>query len=156
MNLQQFSDSGMLFEYYRVRLHHVAPLSGPMAGGTELIVSGEGFQPASYKGMWCWFAEAQRTEATYESSVEVRCKSPSSGLAKVVDVKIQVDEAFLEGAVQYTYVQAGVVRTIEPLNGPRMGGTAVTIQGENLVMSITTACRFGNACLLYTSPSPRD
>jgi hypothetical protein len=99
MNLQQFSDSGMLFEYYRVRLHHVAPLSGPMAGGTELIVSGEGFQPASYKGMWCWFAEAQRTEATYESSVEVRCKSPSSGLAKVVDVKIQVDEAFLEGAV---------------------------------------------------------
>ena len=39
LNAQQFTTSGVAFEYYEpVRVSHVVPITGPLGGGTELTV----------------------------------------------------------------------------------------------------------------------
>ena len=111
--------------------------------------------------------------------VEVVCVSPPHA-AGVVTVEVSASEGgFSTSKVEFAYQPAAVVFSVQPATGPSAGVGVVSVVGDHLLGD--ALCGFGSsepssahvvssalvkcepparapsiACLLYTSPSPRD
>ena len=80
LNAQQFTTSGVKFEYYAlVRVSHAVPIAGPPGGGTQLTVHGEGFS----RGLTGWYrcqyggGAGAVVEASLVSDSVLRCETPA-------------------------------------------------------------------------------
>ena len=155
LNAQQFTTSGVKFEYYAlVRVSHAVPIAGPPGGGTQLTVHGEGFS----RGLTGWYrcqyggGAGAVVEASLVSDSVLRCETPASGCgvecAQAVEVSLN-SESYSTDGVLYTYHTASV-QSLSVASGPVLGGTVLTVRGGGFLDAarVHTLCRFGRASVV--------
>jgi hypothetical protein len=107
----------------------VRPTSGPMAGGTTVVITGTDFTSASQVA----FGTVNATSYTVDSPTQITATSPSQ-VAGDVDVTVTTPSGVspINDAHQFSYLAAApAVTSISPTSGATSGGTAVTITGTN-------------------------
>ncbi len=103
----------------------IAPVSGPIAGGTMVTITGTGFaSPATVQ-----FGAVAATSITVVNATTITAVSPAVAAPATVDVTVTVASVQSTPVVadQFTYVPT--VTHISPSSGPIAGGTTVTITG---------------------------
>ncbi|HWD55716.1 MAG TPA: choice-of-anchor P family protein [Acidimicrobiales bacterium] len=129
----------------------INPTAGPVAGGTTVTITGNGFTTATA----VHFGTAAATSFLVNSDTSITAVSPASPLAPPgtgpVDVTVTTPLGTSPAVVQdeFTYELAPTIASVNgivPNEGPEAGGTPVTITGTNFVaLDGTTAVHFGTA-----------
>jgi len=118
----------------------ISPASGPVAGGTIVIVTGTGFTGATS----LMFGTTAATTFTVDSDTRINATSPAS-VVGTVDVTVTTPQgtSAASTADQFTYVpsDAPAITAISPASGPVAGGTIVTINGTRFTGA--TGIHFG-------------
>ncbi len=109
----------------------VAPSRGPVAGGTDVTLTGAGFVGASA----VQFGGNPATDLVVASDTQITCKTPAHA-AGDVDAVVVTPGGHLTLPDAFAY---SAVTEITPAFGPVAGGTAVTIRGSGFVdpMAVT-------------------
>jgi hypothetical protein len=146
-DLDLYTDDGVLFMYQEaLGVTRVTPLSGPVEGGTVVLVDGSAFANASGALLLCRFGDAT-APAVLVSSSRVRCVSPpaAAGQTGTVGVDVAVNGVdFTDAAVQFTYQGMPQLLSVRPERGQAQGGTRVTVTGTGFDDSLgKLSCRFG-------------
>ncbi len=120
-------------------ISNISPSSGPIAGGTTVIITGTNLMGASAVK----FGSTNAASFIVDSATQITATSPA-GTAGTVDITVTTaGGTSTTGANdQFTYVEAPTVNIISPSAGPTTGGTAVIITGTNL--GGATSVRFGS------------
>ena len=123
----------MLFEYQAdAHVAELAPSKGPSAGGAFVNITGAGFshRSALLSYLYARF-NLTKVPVVWVSSREVHCVAPehASGLA-LVELTLN-DQQYTSDGVHFEY-QDAVMHSIEPPNGPVLGGTSVAVRGSNI------------------------
>jgi hypothetical protein len=118
----------------------VSPTSGPVAGGSTVVISGSGFSGASAVA----FGTTAATAFTVNSATQITATAPAEG-AGTVDVIVTTagGPSSPVAGDHYTFVAAPTVTGVSPATGTTAGGTSVVITGTNLTGA--TAVKFGTA-----------
>lgn len=134
-----------------VRITHLSPSSGPIRGGTKIIIHALSIDFTI--PMFCSI-EGTIVVAEILSRKTVGCFAPSSKLPGVVDLKLvhQTSGTIISipqqtNSTAFTYYDEPAIFKYSPVKGSLRGGDAVTIQGNWVLSraeSETCACRFGN------------
>ncbi|MEZ4524409.1 MAG: IPT/TIG domain-containing protein [Desulfobacterales bacterium] len=116
----------------------VSPANGPLAGATEVTVTGKNFAD----GAIVKFGDNAATNVVVVSDTEIVCRTPAgSGTVAVTvtvgDKSASKADAFVYGTMPVT------VTTVDPASGTTAGGTSVTITGTNFAYGATV--KFGSA-----------
>jgi IPT/TIG domain len=112
----------------------VAPASGPIAGGTTVVISGSGFTEATT----VQFGQVDAPGIQVDKDTLITVVSPA-GASGVVDVTV-ITPSFTSAtgpADQFTYEPIPAVTTVTPNSGPLAGGTSVTITGTGFTSATT-------------------
>ncbi|MGO9558160.1 MAG: beta strand repeat-containing protein [Acidimicrobiales bacterium] len=128
----------------------VFPPAGPLAGGTQVYISGTGFTPSTTVE----FGSSAGTDVTYLTSGLMTATSPSGSTTVDVTVTNGVGTSLTSGADQFTYQGVPTVTLVGPANGPVSGGTSVSITGTNMLT--TSEVDFGGVAspsFSVTSPT---
>ena len=122
---------------------NISPAGGPVAGGTTVTIQGTGLANATAVN----FGSIPATIVS-DSDSEIVATSPP-GAAGAVDVTVVTvrGTSLTSAADQFTYEPAPTVTAINPVDGPAMGGSYVTITGTNLAGA--TAVYFGATAASY-------
>ena len=106
----------------------VAPVEGPVAGGTKVTITGTHFTGAKEVK----FGSVSATSVVIVTGTSITATAPA-GAAGPVDVTVTTvgGTSALSSTDQYTYIPAPSVTKVEPVEGPLVGGTKVTITGTN-------------------------
>ena len=144
----------------------VAPDAGPAAGGTEVEITGTGFQTGAtvtFNGIPALSpAPVAGARVIVNSATSITATTPSgtAGAADVVVTNPDTQTATLVGG--FTYVRPSGVMSVSPTSGSTAGGTVVTITGTDYVSGATvtvggaaaTNVVFGSATsITATTPS---
>jgi len=106
----------------------IAPSTGPVMGGTVVVITGSGFTDAT----GVTFGGTAGTSFTVDSDTQITVTTPP-GTEGDVDVIVQSPAGDSTPATfTYTAVAAPVVTSVSPAFGPTAGGTTVTITGTGL------------------------
>ncbi|QRY70412.1 putative Ig domain-containing protein (plasmid) [Ensifer sp. PDNC004] len=118
----------------------VTPTSGPMAGGTTVILTGTNFVGATS----VTFGATVASGFTVNSATQITVTSPAH-FAGTVDIRVTTagGTSATSAADQFTYVPSPTVTSVTPTNGSTAGGTSVVVTGTNF--SGATAVTFGGA-----------
>ena len=144
VNNQDFSTSGIIFEYQPTPVVYLLkPRQGPVGGGTLVIVQGALFseRAASLEYIFCRFGE-QLSPGRFVASDTLQCVSPPSVVGKVALEVSMNRRDFSANGVTFSYV-GPTIQSIHPTLGPELGGTHITIDGTNMPHGVLTQCRFG-------------
>lgn len=116
----------------------LAPASGPLAGGTSVVLTGTGFTGASA----IKFGGTNAASFTVDSATRITATAPA-GTAGTVNVLVTTPggTSAADTANQYTYVAAPAISLVSPARGSTLGGTEVVITGTAL--SAASEVRFG-------------
>ncbi len=103
----------------------VSPNSGPIIGGTSVVITGTDFTgttSVTFGGAAATFVVGGPTSITAVTPAHA---------AGVVDVRVTTPEGTSPGVVaaQFTYANAITVSSVSPSSGPAAGGTTVTVTG---------------------------
>ncbi len=111
------------------------PVTGPVAGGTVITISGTHFMNATVAvgGINC--------PVSSQSATSITCTTGPHVLGTVAVVVTNSDNQSATSAGAFTYVAMPTVSGISPSSGPVAGGTTVTITGTYLTGA--TALTFG-------------
>jgi IPT/TIG domain len=114
-----------------------SPLTGLVAGGTVVTVSGTDFQP----GATLSFGGTPATGVTFVSTNTLNALTPVHAAGAVTVTVTNPDNQSGGLAAAFTYLPgpAPSVSGIAPNHGATLGGTAVTITGTNFVNGATVA-----------------
>ncbi|HSO96924.1 MAG TPA: IPT/TIG domain-containing protein, partial [Acidimicrobiia bacterium] len=115
------------------------PTSGPEAGGTQVIITGDNFTGATAVN----FGANAAIPITVNSDTQVTATAPAG--TGVVDVRVTTPAGTSPTSSQdrFTYqVPAPSVASLNPTSGPEAGGTQVIITGSGFTG--TTAVAFGS------------
>ena len=117
----------------------VSPISGPLAGGTAVTITGTNFSA----GATVTFGSAAASNVVVVSGTQITATTPA-GSAGAVTVTV-TEPGALSGSLTnaFTYIGVPTVSSVSPNNGPAAGGTAVTIAGTNFAAGATVT--FGAA-----------
>ncbi|WP_039148614.1 IPT/TIG domain-containing protein [Bradyrhizobium japonicum] len=108
----------------------ISPTSGPLAGGTSVVITGTNFTGTTGAG-GVKFGATNATSYTVNSNTQITATAPA-GSAGAVDVTVTNGSTSPTSAAdQFTYVAAPTVTSISPTSGPTGGGTSVIITGTN-------------------------
>ncbi len=114
----------------------LTPNKGPSGGGQVLTVTGTGF--AGVTGVMVGGAAATQVRASSESSVSVVVPAHAEGSADVVvSTPNGTSPTSTKDVFKYGRPATPTVRSLSPAEGPRAGGSAVTIAGTNFVPGMT-------------------
>nr|WP_308433116.1 IPT/TIG domain-containing protein [Streptomyces libani] len=113
----------------------VAPLSGPLAGGNTVTLTGTHLIEATAVR----FGATAATSFTVVSDTQITAVVPA-GAAGPVQVTVTTVGG-TSNPVSYTYLAAPIVTTLVPNQGPASGGSTVTLTGSNFAQ--TTMVLFG-------------
>lgn len=121
------TSSADVFTYYPVPdVTNVQPNVGPLAGGTQVKITGTGFTGASAVD----FGSTAATTFTVNSDGQITATSPSGSETVSITVTTPGGTSGTGGsAEEFTYTSAPGVTGISPNAGPTKGGTSVTIFG---------------------------
>ncbi len=114
----------------------VAPIGGPVAGGTAVTITGTNFTGATS----VTFGGAAATGVVAVNATTITAVTPAHA-AGVVDVSVTTPGGTGTGTGLYTYAAAPTVANVSPSGGPIAGGTAVTITGTGFTGA--TSVTFG-------------
>ena len=115
----------------------VSPTSGPLAGGTSVVITGTNFTGATAVA----FGGTAAASFTVNSATQITATAPAGTGTVDVRVTTPIGTSATSAADQYTYVAAPTVTSISPTAGPTGGGTSVVITGTNFTGA--TAVSFG-------------
>lgn len=118
----------------------VAPASGPVAGGTEITITGTNFDGVTGVTV----GGAPCTSIVIDGPTSLRCVTPARTSGER-DVVVTNADGPAPTPGTYTYLDPPTAMEIAPGIGPANGGTAVTITGTNFV-SGSTVLIGGNPC----------
>ncbi|GAB4324310.1 MAG: hypothetical protein Kow0010_06130 [Dehalococcoidia bacterium] len=114
-------------------IHQMSPRSGTFAGGTTVIINGEGFVGVTD----VLFGGVPATDVNVVSSSQVTAKTPAgSGVVDVVVCTGACSGATVSPVTQdttFTYSGAPEIVLVSPSAGPPAGGTKVTITGSGFL-----------------------
>ena len=131
-NGQNYFDDGIAFEVVGgATVVALEPRKGPVDGGSLVRVLGSGFdERASVLGyMHCRF-NVSKVQAQWIDEGEVECRAPRNPAGPVrVELTLN-DQQYTTDMVAFEY-QDVVAHSIEPRNGPVLGGTLVVVRGAN-------------------------
>lgn len=113
------------------------PREGPLAGGTEVTLNGQGFTQDTQ----VLFGNFSSPRITFVSSSQLKAVAPRGAVADLVDVVVYNKNGVNTQRRSYRYVSEPVLTSLSPMTGPVAGGTVVTVTGAGL--SGVTAVRFG-------------
>jgi len=116
----------------------ISPAAGPVAGGTQVTVTGSGFTGATA----VTFGATTATSYTVNSATSITVTSPA-GSAGTVDVTVTTPGGTspTSSVDKYTYAEVPVVTGISPVYGSTLGANSVTITGSGFTGA--TAVTFG-------------
>ncbi len=117
-------------------LTSIAPNSGPVAGGTTVVITG-----ANLTGGTVTFGGLAAT-CTVNSATQITCATPAHP-AGPVDVVVTTPGGTATFTGGFTYIPAPTITTLFPNSGPVEGGTEVVIVGTNFLPG--TKVYFGGA-----------
>ena len=123
------------FTYYRpLKVTTVAPTSGPVAGGTAVTVTGEGF----HQGIKVYFGALQATNINVLDGTSLKASTPR-GSAGAVDIVISDPDSWGILPAGFTYEESPELLSITPTQGAKAGGTFVELRGNGFAsgMAIT-------------------
>ncbi|MFI6310238.1 IPT/TIG domain-containing protein, partial [Nocardia fusca] len=130
------TSNGVSYTYVAVpTLTTVVPNTGPVAGGTTVVLTGTNLTGATAVS----FGGTPATSFTVNSSTKITAVAPA-GAAGTVSVTVTTTGGTSNG-VAYTYIAVPTLTTIAPNAGPVAGGTTVVLTGTNLTGA--TAVSFG-------------
>lgn len=119
-----------MFDYIAPAVTGVSPAEGPLAGGTPVTISGNGFAGAEQ----VQFGGVPATPFTVSADGNsITTTSPAGASAGAVDVRVSLPSGLtaIVPADQFTYqYTAPAVTGVSPVQGPLGGGTPVTITGN--------------------------
>jgi hypothetical protein len=140
LNGQDFSGPGLPL-YFRDGVEVVAasPISGPIAGGTPVVITGSGVASES---MQCAFGSTL-VPAEWVGARQVSCVAPPSKEPGPVNVTLVAGGVSGGSSFEFLYYAAPRLFSIHPSIGAVAGGTWVNITGEGFLDSPETVCRFG-------------
>jgi IPT/TIG domain-containing protein/BACON domain-containing protein len=121
----------------------ISPRSGPVAGGTVVIIRGSGFTGAS-KVLFGPTASS----FLVNSDTQITTYSPAGSGTVHVTVTTLKGTSATSTADQFTYVPVPTIASISPTSGPVAGGTTVTIKGSGFTE--VSQVRFGTTVSIFT------
>ncbi|HEX5761997.1 MAG TPA: IPT/TIG domain-containing protein [Solirubrobacterales bacterium] len=125
-----------------------APSAGPLAGGTQVTITGTDLTGATAVK----FGAANATSFTVESPTQIKATSPAGTGTVEISVTTPAGSSST-GPCPFTYTAAPTVSSLSPNQGPTAGATEVTIVGTNLTGA--SAVKFGAAnATSFTVESP--
>ncbi|MBI3173792.1 MAG: IPT/TIG domain-containing protein [Chloroflexi bacterium] len=110
------------FTFVGPSITNITPNSGPVAGGTSVVITGTGFTGAT----GFTFGGTNAT-CTVISDTQINCTAPSH-TAGAVDVVVTVPGGSATSVGGFTYI-ATAITGMNPTSGPTSGGTTVVITG---------------------------
>ena len=124
-----------------VTVTSILPASGPITGRTVIAITGENF----VDGATVTIGGKAATDVVVVSSTQITAKTPagSAGVVDVVVTNLASQSDTLSAG--FTYIPPPTVTAISPNSGPMLGGTEVTITGENFQNGATVKIGDGNA-----------
>jgi hypothetical protein len=164
-----WTETSNIFRYHRViqdiALTAESPVSSPLAGGVEIILSGTGIIATDYQawGLRCGLSTAGALEeelADLDTSAallqpgKIACTIPESPLPRDVMVGVSLNgQQYSVDGPRFNYYDRTRPPTLvatRPESGPFQGATEITVTGGNIANVPTLSCRFTNLTL---SPS---
>ena len=123
----------------------VTPAFGPMAGGTSVSLLGSGFTGASQ----VLFGSIAATGVSVLDDAHLTATAPAQVSGSVdVTVTTPAGTSAVSSGDSFQYVAVGpAVTSLGTTSGPTVGGTAVTINGSNLLG--TTGVSFGSTPAVF-------
>ena len=119
----------------------IRPSSGPVAGGTALVITGTGFTGATSVS----FGQKAASNVSVKSDTQITATSPAGSGTVDVTVTTPSGTSATSSADQFTYIATppptATVTAISPASGPNNGGTKVTITGTGFTGA--TSVSFG-------------
>jgi hypothetical protein len=125
---------------FRLSLSAAAPTSGPVQGGTEVVLDGANLPPDAVAFVGA--VAATGISVSSESRLHLTAPAGSSGPASDLRVQAASDpenEALLPTAFQYE--ASLMLDQVEPAQGAIAGGTLVTVRGEGFGEGTTVTFR---------------
>lgn len=110
----------------------LVPNSGPMAGGTTVVITGTGLATTFHVEFG-----ATPASCTANSDTQITCTSPAHA-AGPVDVDVSTIGGLASSTNGFTYIAVPTIISIVPNSGPTAGGTTVVITGTNLTGGTVT------------------
>ncbi|MBP1965808.1 IPT/TIG domain-containing protein [Paenibacillus aceris] len=116
-------------------LTSIAPVNGPLAGGTSVTISGANF----VSGTKIYLDAQEITGVTFLSATQLKFTTPAWSTAEAVDIKVvnpDAQSALLADSFTFLAPQPKPAPTVENVtgnNGDLAGGLIVTINGQNYV-----------------------
>ncbi len=107
-------------------LTSISPTSGPVAGGTSVIIRGSGFTGVSK----VLFGTVAASNFTVNSSTQITAVSPAGSGTVHVKVTTPGGTTTTSNADRFTYLPIPIIASISPTSGPVAGGTVAIIQGS--------------------------
>jgi RHS repeat-associated protein len=123
----------------------IAPISGPIAGGTSVTLTGTGFADATGVS----FGSQQVASFTVVSDTKITAVAPA-GTAGGASVRVSTSTG-ASGATEanlFTYKHAAAITGVTPPAGSQSGGTTVTITGGDFTGA--TKVLFGKSSASFT------
>ena len=143
-----YSTGGVQFEFIvSARVRAVEPSSGPVAGGTFVNVTGEGFsRRAAQLGYLACRFNASVGAAAWRSESELHCVAPQHASGAVSVELTQNEQQYTSDGVAFEYVHS-LMHAVRPRAGPADGGTLVELRGRGMRMPAARGllCQFGSA-----------
>ena len=128
------------FRYADFGVSSVSPNFGPLAGNSEITVSGYGFEDSVY--LKCSFNGVASDSVTLVSDTEIKCSLPPHSTAELVKVDVTINgNDHTTNSAQFQYLAEAVTTSISPSSGNFQGGTRLLVSGFNFVDSDALACR---------------
>jgi hypothetical protein len=125
----------------------ITPASGPLGGGTVVVIRGTGFDPSDDSGHSVKFGATPATGVDVLSASEISCVAPAATIAGAVGVSVTNDLGTVVRPSGYTYLSGGgnpiVLTSLDPVRGPAAGGSSVTIFGAGFDAANAYAVSFG-------------
>jgi hypothetical protein len=114
-----------------IHLQGLAPASGPLPGGTTIVLGGDGFDRAAPPDVILGLFHA--TEVGVIDEHTVTATTPRGEQPGPVDVIVASRGAYARIDLGYTYDPLPQITSITPAVGAAAGGTQVTIKGSGFV-----------------------
>ncbi len=113
----------------------VAPVSGPVAGGTPITITGANF----VAGATVTLGGSAATGVTVLTSTTMSATTPAhaAGAVAIVVTNPDTQTGTLPGGFTYNTAPAPTVTSVAPTSGSTAGGTAITVTGTNFAAGAT-------------------
>lgn len=138
-----------VYRYYDdLRVTSIAPLTGPVQGGTTVVLSGRGFDGATSVK----FGNVEAQSFTVDGSGQITAVTPAAAQAGTVALTITTPRETWRVRDGFFYVGSGAdgAGGVAPHVGPAAGGNTVTVFGSGFDPATATVT-FGGAPATVTS-----